>query len=104
MKITLTIDDVVYQARLPYEEAAFVLVDDIEKCPFCEHKNGEVLGVKMKFKVHGRHKRIESHDTYASDAHALCCGKQVGTLRVKMNTVFGVEEDERVLSGPWKVY
>jgi hypothetical protein len=55
-------------------------------------------------RVAGAGQHIESHDTYASSAVAICCSKIVGTLRARVSTVFGLVEDQRVLGGPWKVY
>lgn len=104
MKITVTVDDKVHQADTPYEGADYVLVKDVTECPLCGHSNGIVCGVPLKFKVRGRGKHVESHDTYAAEAVSLCCQQRVGTIRVKMSTIFGVEEDNRVLSGPWRVY
>jgi hypothetical protein len=67
-----------------------------EACPHCGEK---------PMKVQGTGKHIESHDTYAAGAICLCCGKSVGTLRARMDTIFGLEEDERVLvHGRARVY
>jgi hypothetical protein len=78
---------------MPYDGAAHVVVDGA--CPAC---GAEPFGAR------GLGRRIAAHDTYAADAVATCCGKHVGELRVTLGTIFGLEEDERVLTGPWKVY
>jgi hypothetical protein len=81
------------KCRLPFQGADHVVTDG--KCPACG---------AHPFGVRGLGKRITSHDTYAADAVGTCCGKPVGELRVTLSTLFGLDEDERVLSGPWKVY
>lgn len=94
MKITLTIADVVLDAELPYPHADHVTADMF--CPSCK--------AAAPLKVSGKGNHIESHDTYAARAVALCCRKEIGTIRATMSTIFGVEEDERVLNGRARVY
>ncbi len=95
MKISLhTGDERKLEARQPYAGADHVLVD--AACP--------AAGCAPPLKVGGSGRRIESHDTYAADAFCMCCGARVGTLRVVCSTIFGVEEDERVLNGRCRVY
>jgi hypothetical protein len=96
MKITVEIDGFRHLARAPHAEADHVVLVGVPKCPKCKHE--------APVKVAGAHKRIESHDTYAADATLLCCKQRVGAMRVKVDTIFGIEEDERVLNGPWRVY
>ena len=60
-----------------------VVVDTL--CPSC--------GVSP-FKVAGTGRHIAPDDrAYEADAVALCCDKSVGTLRVEVNTLFGLRED-----------
>jgi hypothetical protein len=92
MKVTFTVDNVEHTCSVPYEGAAFVLVDGWA-CPTCKRSG-----------VAGRNQRIESHDTYASDAGCADCKVVVGVLRVQLSTLFGLEEDERVLNGRCRVY
>lgn len=54
-------------------------------------------------KIVGSNPRAPEHDTYESDAHCAC-GKPVGKIRVRVSTIFGIEEDERVLYGRCRVY
>lgn len=93
MKIALVIGERRIDARLPYQGADHVLVD--ETCPDCEHD--------APTKLRGRDQR-HSHSKYHAIAVALCCGARIGQLEVEVQTVFGIEEDRRVLAGPWRVY
>lgn len=54
--------------------------------------------------VYSREKVIDSHDTYAGTALCARCHKPVGKLRVRVSTIFGIEEDEEVLNGRCRVY
>lgn len=47
--------------------------------------------------VRGQGRRIESRDTYAAEAMTVCCEAAVGVLRVTVDTIFGLEEDEEML-------
>ena len=98
MKLTVTIDGV--ERRLdPETESARVL--DLATCPRCGYKPHPERGVR----VQGKGKRITGHDVYEADGYAACCGQPLGTIRAVVSTVFGVEEDERVLyHGRCRVY
>jgi len=92
VKITLTTrEGHVLEGRLPYDGAAFVEFD--APCSGCGSKA-----------VAGGAPSIESHDTYR--AQAACCGCRAacGVLRVQVSTLFGIEEDNRVLNGRCRVY
>lgn len=82
--------------------------DDVRKAePIDQHANVEGACPKCKatpFSVAGTGKVPESHDTYAAEAVCLACKQRVGVLRAQVDTIFGIEEDERALRGPWKVY
>ncbi len=92
MKIkVITLDDQSFDATLPYDGAAFVT---IERCPLCGVADCNVVGRET----------THTHDVYQAEAKALCCEKRIGRIEVKVDTVFGIEEDERVLGGPWRVY
>lgn len=80
-------------AQLPYANADHVVVD--MACPSCAHD--------APLKLRGRN-QYHDHDTYHATAVALCCRTAVGKLEVKVSTVFGIDEDERVTRGPWRVY
>lgn len=66
------------------------------QCPGC--KAGPPLAVRGL----GIHTR--EHAAYVARAACVRCGAVVGSLRAEVETVFGLEEDERVLAGPWRVY
>ena len=85
MKITITSLGKTYKAKQPY--------------PHADHVTAELCCGKIQ----GIGQRIADHDTYEADARCVC-GKQVGILRVKLSTIFGLEEDERVLRGRVRVY
>lgn len=97
MKITLVIGDgedarsII--ARLPYENADHVVLD--ESCPNCEHE---------PCRVRGRGTQWHGHDTHYAVGFALCCNAQLGRIEVKVSTIFGIEEDRRVLEGRHRVY
>lgn len=69
-------------------------------CPHCE---AEPFDAKP-FNVRGKGITKTDRDSYYADGYCLKCDERVGMIRVKVDTIFGVEEDERVLNGPWKVY
>jgi hypothetical protein len=49
------------------------------------------------FKAAGAGKRPSADDrAWEADAVAICCNRHVGILRVEVNTLFGVREDEAV--------
>lgn len=83
----------------PPRDEAFAVAEGA--CPYCG---------ASPFRVGGKGKHVaageEGHDTYV--ARAACasarCGREVGVLAAKVSTVFGLEEDERVTAGPWRVY
>lgn len=98
MKITLITprcseEDLIQEATRPYQDAMFVRVPT---CPICKREPAD---------VQGKNPRWLDEETCESDATCLDCQKPVGTLRVVLGTLFGLEEDERVLnSGRWRVY
>jgi hypothetical protein len=96
MKITLKLAQPgpTLTATLPFNGADHVEVAN-EECPTCH--GGQPLLVAGKNIRH-------DHDTYRSDAHCLCCGAYVGELRAKVDTIFGIDEDEAVLNGRCRVY
>lgn len=62
-------------------------------CPAC-NTNGVRLGART----------IESRDTYVMPAVCDGCGEPSGEVRLKVDTLFGLEEDEAVLLGRARVY
>jgi len=101
MKITLVIGDARHNAELPYDGATHVTCN--ADCPHGCIRPSE-LGLKLRMKVRGNGIQRRTHDTYFARAVALCCDKEIGTLETRVDTIFGIEEDERVTSGPWRVY
>ena len=96
-KITLTVDDTSYPCRLPYADADHCLVELV--CPHCRAPSPiRVAGAKMRIDPDAR------HDTYLSDGGHLDCGTYLGPLRLRVSTIFGVEEDRAVLLGRVRVY
>lgn len=93
MNARIEIDGRTFHLR-PLGEIALVL--GLDRCPRC--------GRRSAVHARGTGKRAESRDTYVSEAVSTCCGLPLGTMRVTVETIFGIEEDERVLSGPWRVY
>lgn len=85
--ITLLVDG---QARrkvtLPSQDALTATPEGA--CPGCG---------TSPFQVQGMGRRPSSDDrAWEADAQALCCKKLVGVLRLDVNTLFGVREDEAV--------
>jgi hypothetical protein len=84
-----------YEARLPYHNAPHAVVDGLA-CPFC--KAAAPMGVLAKSSVRG-------HDTVRGQGYAACCGAHIGgEIVVTIPTIFGLEEDDRVLNGRCRVY
>ncbi len=102
MKITIALSDGSrHDAMLPYDGAAHVTasLDCPHGCP-----TPVVLGIRHRLSVRGAGIERRAHDTYFASAVALCCGRRIGTLETQISTLFGIQEDEMVLAGPWKVY
>lgn len=59
----------------------------IEKCPLCGAVPGKVRGTGIT---------SHDHDTYRADAVTLCCDRPIGQMRTKVDTIFGIDEDEAV--------
>lgn len=93
MRVTVKIGDVEHDGRLP-ESERWIELDG--RCPSCERQPLKVIG-----DVHRQN--VGTHAVTAP-ALALCCGQEIGTVRAEMATIFGLEEDERVLHGRCRVY
>jgi deoxycytidylate deaminase len=82
------------QATLPYDGADHVVTT--LPCPHCKAE-------PLKARVDGSVQR--AHDTYTTATTVtLCCEKKLGPMVAKVSTIFGIEEDERVLNGRCRVY
>ena len=80
-------------AKVPFEGAEHVI---IKKCPNCGEHDAPMFGVDP---VRG-FASMSSRDTLAK-----CCNTLLGLrMTVRFNTIFGLEEDERVLHGRCRVY
>lgn len=92
MKITLTTrEGQVFEGRLPYDGADRVEID------------AACSGCGSRF-VAGGASSVGSHDTYRAQAACVGCKAACGVLRVTVSTLFGIEEDARVLNGRCRVY
>jgi hypothetical protein len=65
-------------------------------CPSCRGGEFRVIGDVRRQNV--------GHDTVTAPALSLCCGQEVGVVRVEFATIFGLEEDRAVLHGRPRVY
>lgn len=88
MKVTLTRDG---RALVAVPQGDFVVVKAVDPCPAC----GEVGPLRAR----GQGNHVESRDTYAAVARALCCGAVVGTLRVKVDDAINAGNAGCVCSG-----
>ena len=97
MKITLQFTGKTYHVTKPEPGAPSATVPGAT-CPKCKAH-------PLQVQAAGRGIYETTYDTYVADAVCEDCGEPVGTLRVKMPTIFGIEEDERViLQSGCKVY
>lgn len=65
-------------------------------CPACDASPFEVAGIGSR--IHDRY-------TYAAEGFCLACKELVGTMYARMATLFGIDEDELVLThGRARVY
>jgi hypothetical protein len=94
MKISLKMDEGTRAAKEPFKGSEHVVVEGA--CPNCDANPFKVAGFAGT--------RVETHDTIEAVAACLGCQTRVGKLVVKVDTIFGIEEDRRVLAGPWRVY
>lgn len=85
----------VLTAKVPYEGCEHVIAET--KCPECGAAPLKVRGVHS-------HRVSDRNDAVEGRAQTLCCREDVGRILVTVDTLFGLEEDERVLNGPWRVY
>jgi hypothetical protein len=77
------------------EERSVVPIDDGRqgcaegKCPGCAAE---------PFRIKTEPRQVVSHDTARYGAHCVNCGDPVGWAYATFNTIFGLEEDERMLN------
>lgn len=82
------------KATLPSEDADHVVVQST--CPVCKASPMKVAGVRGSM--------VRGHDTFTSDAGCIGCKTVLGRLVLTVSTIFGIDEDERVLGGRCRVY
>lgn len=94
-KITFTVnaDGSVYSAALPAPDSSYASVEGWT----CAKCGGSAVA--------GSGRRIESHSVYASDGGCVACKTISGVIRVQVvDTLFGLEEDERIASMGVRIY
>ena len=79
---------------LPYSGAPFVETEG--SCLICETTPLQIRG-------NAREQLVE-HDRITAPAHCSFCLGHVGKLVVVFSTIFGLEEDARILNGRARVY
>jgi hypothetical protein len=93
-RIDLLVSDGRRRCRLDAPDADHAVADG--RCPSCHTE---------PFRVQGTGRRIAADDrAYEADAVCLACTQTVGTLRVEVNTLFGLREDEAVFRSGVKIY
>lgn len=86
-------------ARVPYDGCDHVVVPGA--CSRC----GNMVPDKREHRVAGVPGTMRrGHDTYTAEAVCCACGATTGSLVLKVSTIFGIEEDERVCNGRARVY
>lgn len=61
-------------------------------------------GCSAPLRVLGSGREIGGHDYYRAKGFCASCRAYVGEIRAYVDTIFGLEEDERVLHGRPRVY
>jgi hypothetical protein len=129
MKITVNLEGKVHNARHPYEACEYVSVKGVD-CPLCKDLvalvdfDGKTQALAPKEMLKEAHKDFpkceekkylgplqarlpnpsRGHDTFSGPAECTRCRQEVGTMTVRVNTLFSIEEDDHVLNGRCRVY
>lgn len=82
------------EGSLKHSSAERVDVEGV--CPSCGHTPFQVCGIGGK--------TVRRFDNIQQDAMCLECETVIGTVKAVFDTIFGLDEDERVLKGPQKVF
>ncbi len=82
---------------LPYEGADYVVPAHPITCP------APGCGTVITNQFQGG-EMTHDHDTYYAVVRCSGCGGRLGQLRAEVSTIFGIEEDARVLGGRCRVY
>jgi hypothetical protein len=100
MKITVTSKGKTYTAYQPYAGAPYVYTSDkAHKCELAEDFDlGEVP-------VHCTTPDVSLLREIEGPCSCYRCDAPIGRIKVELTgTLFGLEEDSRVINGPWKVF
>lgn len=92
-------------AFLPYEGCEWV--EAFVDCPQCGQtcEPESACEPARPLRISGQRGRQDiGHDTIKAPAVTHCCRAVIGTIVVRVSTIFGIEEDERVLNGRCRVY
>ena len=103
MKITVTTTaGTTLTAKLPYKGATFAVIAHGCTDSSCDNRpQEEDPGMTVK----PSKTKIVERDTVEGDALCNVCEAPIGRITVKFSTIFGIEEDARVLSGRYgRVY
>tara|TARA_R110002126_G_scaffold81426_1_gene200670 strand:- start:6552 stop:6833 length:282 start_codon:yes stop_codon:yes gene_type:complete len=93
MIITVTIDGEPHEAERPFIPAQYVVV------PSLKAHCGEEEELRVRGGDYTQH-----YDMYTCKANCAQCGEHLGEMTVTVSTIFGIEEDRRVLQGRPRVY
>jgi len=94
VKIEFTLDSINYKAILPSQNSKYVEIEELT-CE-CNLQKLQVLGDETKQIIHFNY--------INAPAHCNNCGVYKGQLKVTIDTLFGLEEDNAVLNGRARVY
>ena len=87
MTITVHLEQMAYTATVPLAGAPHAHVAAVG-CPFCK--------APAPLAVHAKHS-TKGHDTVRGQGFTGCCDHAIGEIVVKLDTIFGLEEDEAML-------
>lgn len=131
LTITVRVGETTHEGRWPFQGCDYVEVPGAD-CPTCASKSAlqdhsgrivalagvegmkaaraafpqaEVIAPPDKGSLRVRlPSYAQGHDRYTGDAECCRCRQKVGPMEVVVSTLFGLEEDERVLQGRCRVY
>ncbi len=131
MRITLAVGEQEHECAVPYPGAQHVVVEGAS-CPRCitwpalvqdgrvvalasstpglhracmAFPGAQVVGPGPGSPLHARMPHyVQDSGGWHGEATCARCEAVVGTMRVHSSTIFGAEEEARVLRGPWRVF
>jgi len=95
VRVYLETDSGRREAKRPHANAAFV---------YCPMEKGGPTCVCGGNAFHGDGDIQRGREEYRVRARCNGCGAKLGTIVTEVDTLFGIEEDERVLLGRCRVY